>query len=74
MPRFNGMGPFGAGPRTGRGLGPCGRGMGYGCGAGYERRFYTKVEESELLKEEEAELENELKAVKERLAEIKGQK
>ena len=28
MPRFNGKGPRGMGPRTGRGMGPCGFGMG----------------------------------------------
>lgn len=33
MPRFNGMGPCGMGPRTGRGMGPCSRGS-------YERGFY----------------------------------
>ncbi len=27
MPRFNGMGPCGMGPRTGKGSGPCGRGV-----------------------------------------------
>ena len=44
MPNYNGTGPYGAGPKTGRGLGPCcgaqayGRGMrrggGFGMGAG----------------------------------------
>jgi len=83
MPRFNGTGPFGAGPRTGRGLGTCGggmgsgrgmgygRGMGSGAGIGSGRNFYTKGEESEMLKEEEKELENELKAIKERMSELK---
>ena len=78
MPRFDGTGPLGQGPRTGRGMGYCGggRGMGWGrgYGCGYGRMFYTKKEESEMLKDEATALEEELKAVKERLAEIKDQK
>lgn len=37
MPRFNGTGPNGAGPRTGRGMGVCNNGAGYrlGCGFGF---------------------------------------
>ncbi|HRX15030.1 MAG TPA: DUF5320 domain-containing protein [Spirochaetota bacterium] len=42
MPGFNGTGPFGNGPMTGRGLGPCGQGRaagyGYGRGMGFGRR------------------------------------
>jgi hypothetical protein len=68
MPRFDGTGPMGYGPGTGKGMGPCGCGMGWGRGCG--RMFYTKKEESEMLKDEETALEEELKAVKERLAEI----
>ena len=40
MPAFDGTGPQGAGPMTGRGMGPCakrggmGRGFGYGFGRG----------------------------------------
>lgn len=39
MPRFDKTGPQGAGPMTGRGFGPCGRGlgMGFGRGRGYGR-------------------------------------
>ena len=62
MPRLNGTGPMGQGPRTGRGMGCC------GCA----RKFYTRKEESEMLKGEQTALEEELKAVKERLQEIKG--
>lgn len=72
MPRFDKTGPFGTGPRTGRGLGPCCGGMGFGGGMGYGRKFYTKAEETDMLKEEEKELEGELKALKERIEEIKG--
>ncbi len=77
MPKFDGTGPSGQGPRTGRGMGPCGGGMSWSRGYDHKlcRRFYTKKEESEMLEdEEEKALEEELKAVKERLAEIKGQK
>ncbi len=49
MPYKDGTGPEGKGPRTGRGLGPCGdgktvgggRGRGYGSGLGLRRR--TKI-------------------------------
>ena len=45
MPNKNGTGPEGRGPRTGRGLGPCGdgtpqgggRGRGFGTGPGFRR-------------------------------------
>jgi hypothetical protein len=39
MPSFDGTGPCGQGPMTGRGMGPCGRGMGRGYGRGYGRGF-----------------------------------
>ena len=41
MPGFNGTGPRGMGPMTGRGMGPCGRGFGRGMGygMGYGRGF-----------------------------------
>ncbi len=77
MPRFDGTGPLGYGAGTGRGFGPCGAGMdwGRGFGRGYGwRRFLTKKEESEMLQDEVVEMEEELKAVKERLSELKGQK
>ena len=87
MPRFNGTGPMGYGPGTGWGLGPCGAGMGWrrggGRGRGFGwRRFWgycptsvpTKKEETETLSEEAAILEEELKAIKACLAELKGQK
>lgn len=47
--------------------------MGYcdsGCGPGYGRRYLTKEERANMLREYEGELENELKAVKERIAEL----
>lgn len=87
MPRYNGTGPMGQGAGTGWGLGPCGAGMGFGRGGGRGRgfgwrRFWgyypgptpTKKEEVETLSGEAAILEEELKAIKARLAELKGQK
>ena len=69
MPRFDGTGPSGFGPRTGRGFGPCGAQVGFGrrlgCMFGY--RKYSEKEEVEML-------EQELKAVQERLSELKDQK
>ena len=78
MPKFDRTGPQGQGPRTGRGMGSCGGGIGYGCpyntgfGQGIGRRFFSKKEESEILDTEVEELEAELKAIKERLEELKG--
>ncbi|MBU0649358.1 DUF5320 domain-containing protein [Patescibacteria group bacterium] len=44
MPRFNGTGPQGQGPMTGRGIGPCadnrpGAGQGAGRGYGQDRGY-----------------------------------
>jgi len=81
MPRFDGTGPLSSGPGTGWGMGPCGMGMGWrrGFGRGFGRfwRFgsqITKKEEKEMLGEEAEILEDELKAIKERIFELKGQK
>jgi len=83
MPKLDGTGPMGQGPKTGRGMGNCGGGRGlgwgrgYGCGCGgglFGRMFYTKEERNELLKDREVMLENELKAVKEELAQKESQK
>ncbi len=74
MPRFNGMGPLGFGPGTGRGMGPCGAGTGWQRGFGRFWRFgsqITKKEEKEMLDEEAKALEEDLKAIKERLAELR---
>ena len=81
MPRFDGTGPLGRGPGTGWGMGPCGGGMrwnGYarpasrGFGLGFAgRRFFTKTEEKEMLNEEVSSLKEELKAIQERLMELK---
>lgn len=92
MPKFNGTGPWGQGPGTGWGMGPCGAGMdrGRSFGRGYGRKFacygpwgypydsyqpkITKKEEREILEEDLAGLEEEIKIVKTRLSELKGQK
>lgn len=80
MPRFDGTGPLGYGPGTGWGIGPCGAGMAWRMGFGRGgaggigwRRFFTRKEESGVLKEEVEALESELKAIKERLAELERQ-
>ena len=38
MPKFDGTGPTGMGPMTGRGFGPCGGCVPHGCGMGMGRR------------------------------------
>jgi len=82
MPRFNRTGPWGAGPGTGWGLGPCGAGMawrrgrrrGRGINRGFNRflgspGFYPE----DLPKKEELEiLENEFGALQEELKDIKA--
>ena len=82
MPRFDGTGPLGYGPGTGRGIGPCGAGMGWRRGRSFGRRWgygsyqprITKKEEVEMLSDEAEFLEDELKAIKERLTELKAKK
>lgn len=83
MPRLDGTGPAGQGPLTGRGLGPCGRGMGRGMGwgrgygIGYGRfagrTYLSRGEEAADLEEEAKNLESDLKALKERIVEIKSE-
>lgn len=88
MPRMDGTGPMGQGAGTGRGMGPCGggqaygrRGVGRGRGFGW-RRFWgyypapspSKKEEGEMLLEEAEILEEDLKAVKARLDQLKNKK
>jgi len=86
MPRYNGTGPIGQGAGTGWGMGPCGGGMGYGRRGGGRglgwRRFWgyyptnvpSQKEEKQILIEDAELLEEELKNIKARLDEIKGQK
>jgi hypothetical protein len=54
MPNKDRRGPLGEGPLTGRGLGPCGRGLGRGIGA------LTKEEEKTILKRQKEDIEKRL--------------
>ena len=79
MPYQNGTGPMGAGPRTGRGLGPCGAGYvrgsvsGRGFGQGFGRgRIGGYGPYQESVTDETKSLEAELKEIKERLTELKA--
>lgn len=77
MPYQDGTGPMGAGPRTGRGLGPCGAGFARGrnFGQGFGRgRFggYGPYRAPTTNGEEKEALEQDLKDIKERLSEIKS--
>ncbi len=76
MPNFNGQGPvWGNGPRTGRGLGPCGRGFRRGFGRGFRRYLepvsLTKEEEKKILEAELKEIETEKQEIEKRLKEMK---
>ncbi len=74
MPARDSTGPFGQGPMSGRGLGPCGRGLafgrGFGRGLGY--RYWaarpvelTKEEKVKILEAEKKDLEKALKELEE---------
>lgn len=68
MPKFDGTGPRGEGPMTGRGFGPCGGGFGRGNGRGFGfRRFFSKKELSQDLESYRDELKAELNAVEEEM-------
>jgi len=80
MPRRDGSGPVGMGPKTGRGMGPCGGGAGQG--SGYGRRgifgrgfgWFWRVSEKdknkkEVLKEEAQYLKEDLEKVEKELIE-----
>jgi hypothetical protein len=72
MPNFDGTGPQGTGPRTGKGYGPCGFGMGwrrFGRGRGLGRYYDWKTPGS---KEEKLEaLGNYRKVLEEELEDVK---
>ncbi len=77
MPKLDGTGPTGQGPRTGRGLGHCGGNMRRGCGCwnggfGF-RRFISPKNEIVALEDEEKMLEEELAAIREEKAALKDQ-
>jgi len=82
MPQQDRTGPMGQGPLTGRGLGPCARGMGFrrGFGMGMGWRFqpqisqpvqYSEADEKKILQEELKEIEAESKEIQNRLKELK---
>ncbi len=80
MPGFNGTGPLGRGPMTGRGFGPCGLGLGwrrsFGPGRGMGRYFnwswpQTPKDQKEALAEYKKALEEELEDVKREEGSIK---
>ncbi len=83
MPNRDETGPIGQGPLTGRGLGPCGRGMrrgfgrclGRGFGRGFGFRYAEPVvlnekEEKQILEAELKEIELEKQEIEKRLKEI----
>jgi len=74
MPRFDGTGPMGFGPRTGWGMGPCG-----GCGLGWRLGGYysnhsrvPKADRLSMLTEEERVLSEELEAIREEKQSLQG--
>ncbi len=73
MPRFDGTGPLGQGPFTGRGWGPCGLGLWwrrrFGVGGGMGRYFkwnwsLSRDDQKKALAEYKKALEEELEDVK----------
>jgi hypothetical protein len=78
MPKFDGTGPQGMGPRSGRGFGPCGFGMGwgrFGRGRGLGRYFgwnqpQSKEEKLEALSDYKKALEEELEDIKKEEADL----
>ncbi len=81
MPKFDGTGPRGQGPMTGRGFGPCGKGLGMGLGGGrgYGRglgRYFgwnqpqTKEEKLKALADYKKALEEELEDIKKEEADL----
>ena len=84
MPGRDRTGPYNEGPMSGRGMGPCGRGMGrrFGRGRGFGfRRFFgssprtqiTKEEETKMLEDEMKFLQEESESLKKRIKELKGE-
>ena len=87
MPGFDRTGPLGYGPRSGRGLGPCGRGIDFGRGRGMGRGMgirkgigmmgsppppsMAKKDEIQTMKDQGKALRNQLEEVKKRLKELK---
>ena len=83
MPNRDRTGPLGQGALTGRGLGPCGRGLEFrrGFGRGFGKRKFafvkeqvtlTKDQEKKILEAERAEIEAEKAEIEKRLKELKS--
>lgn len=75
MPNLDKTGPRGQGPRTGRGFGLCGLGMGRGqsCrGCYFFRRNITTEDELANLKEEEKILEEELAQIRQEKTDLES--
>lgn len=74
MPGFDKTGPvWGGGPQAGWGYGPCGFGRRFGRGFGRGARWFglrSYDNEADFLKEETKNLEEELKAIKERIEKL----
>ncbi len=83
MPYFDGTGPLGQGPLTGRGFGPCGLGLGrrrrFGPGRGLGRYFWwrwpqIKEEKLKALDEYQKALQEELEDVQKEIRELTEEK
>ncbi len=74
MPRFDGTGPWGLGPGTGWGLGPCCLRLRRGVGARYGFKNWTKQDKKAALEEEIGALKEELKVAEEELKLLRDQK
>ncbi len=74
MPYNDGTGPMGRGAGTGRGMGPCGAGLQRGRGRcmGF-RGFFSPKNSLAALEAEETMLKEELQAVQDEKAALKGQ-
>jgi len=80
MPGQDRTGPLGQGALTGRGLGPCGKGIGFrrgfGRGFGWRARTetlnLTKAQEKKILEAELTELEVEKTEIEKQLKELKS--
>lgn len=84
MPRKDGTGPWGAGPMTGRGFGPCagenearygyGFGRGFACrrgfGRGFGRGFAGPTNQKDLLQEQKNILQEQIQAIDKQLEDL----
>ncbi len=74
MPKLNGTGPSGYGPRTGRGFGLCCPRSGRMPNEGYGFRRYANQDQKSIIEEDIKMLKEELKAAEEGLKSLKNQK